>query len=85
MGWVITKDAEGKGEALASDSKSLGPIQTAFDAEVTAIEGALFWYVNNRNISPALIIHSDSTSAMQGQDTPAPDQDKNTPSVYNDG
>jgi ribonuclease HI len=64
VGWVITKDAEGKGEALASDSKSLGPIQTAFDAEVTAIEGALFWYVNNRNISPALIIHSDSTSAM---------------------
>jgi ribonuclease HI len=64
MGWVITKDAEGKGEALASDSKSLGPIQTAFDAEVTAIEGALFWYVNNRNTSPALIIHSDSTSAM---------------------
>jgi ribonuclease HI len=64
VGWVITKDAEGTGEALASDSKSLGPIQTAFDAEVTAIEGALFWYVNNRKISPALIIHSDSTSAM---------------------
>jgi ribonuclease HI len=61
---VITKDADGKGEVLASDSKSLGPIQTAFDAEVTAIEGALFRYVNNRNISPALIIHSDSTSAM---------------------
>jgi hypothetical protein len=64
MGWVITKDAEGKGEALASDSKSLGPIQTAFDAEVTAIEGTLFWYVNNCNTSPALIIHSDSTYAM---------------------
>jgi ribonuclease HI len=64
MGWVITADAEGRGDALAYDSKSLGPIQTAFDAEVTAIEGALFWYVNNRDTSPALTIHSDSTSAM---------------------
>jgi ribonuclease HI len=64
MGWVITKDPQGRGDALAQDSKSLGPIQTAFDAEVTAIEGALFWYLNNRNTSPSLVIHSDSTSAI---------------------
>jgi ribonuclease HI len=43
---------------------TIGPIQTAFDAEVTAIEGALFWYLNNRNISSSLVIHSDSTSAI---------------------
>jgi ribonuclease HI len=64
VGWIITKDPEGKGDALAQDSKSLGPMQTAFDAEVTAIEGALFWYLNNRDTGPSLVIHSDSTSAI---------------------
>jgi hypothetical protein len=42
MGWIITRDPTGGGEALAQDSKSLGPIQTAYDAEVSAIEGAIF-------------------------------------------
>jgi ribonuclease HI len=66
MGWVITRDAAGGGEALAQDHKSLGPqaIQTAYDAEVSAIEGAIFWFLNNRNVSRSLVVHSDSTSAI---------------------
>jgi hypothetical protein len=42
MGWIVTKDATGEGEALAQESKCLGPIQTAYDAEVSAIQGAIF-------------------------------------------
>jgi ribonuclease HI len=64
MGWVVTRDPTGEGEAIAQDSKSLGPMQTAFDAEVVAIEGAIFWYLNNRNVGSSLVIHSDSTSAI---------------------
>jgi hypothetical protein len=64
MGWIVTRDAKGEGEALAQDSKSLGPIQTAYDAEVSAIEGAIFWFLNNRNAGGSLLVHSDSTSAI---------------------
>jgi ribonuclease HI len=64
MGWIITRDPRGEGDAIAQDRKSLGPIQTAYDAEVTAIEGAIFWFLNSRNAGRSLTIHSDSTSAM---------------------
>jgi hypothetical protein len=64
MGWIVTKDATGEGEALAQESKSLGPIQTAYDAEVSAIQGAIFWFLNNRNMGSSLVVHSDSTSAI---------------------
>jgi hypothetical protein len=58
MGWIVTRDATGEGEALAQDSKSLGPIQTAYDAEVSAIEGVIFWFLNNRNAGGSLVVHS---------------------------
>jgi ribonuclease HI len=64
MGWIVTKEAMGEGEALVQDSKSLGPIQTAYDAEVSAIEGAIFWFLNNRNMGSSLVVHSDLTSAI---------------------
>jgi ribonuclease HI len=64
MGWIVTRDATGGGEAVAQDSKSLGPIQTAYDAEVAATEGAVFWFLNNRNAGSSLVVHSDSTSAI---------------------
>ena len=41
LGWVITEDVDGAGEVIAQGSESLGTWQTAFDAEITAIERAL--------------------------------------------
>jgi ribonuclease HI len=64
IGWIITSDAMGGGESLAQDFKSLGPIQTAYDAEVLAIEAAIFWFQNNRIAGSSLVVHSDSTSAI---------------------
>jgi hypothetical protein len=64
MGWIVTKDAEGRGDALAEDSRSLGPIQTAFDAEISAIEGAVYWFLHNGGERKALVVHSDSMSAI---------------------
>jgi ribonuclease HI len=64
MGWVITEDEEGAGNIIAQGSKSLGTRQTAFDAKITAIEDALFWFLNNRSGFKSLVIHSDSTSAI---------------------
>jgi ribonuclease HI len=54
----------GKGPIIAQGSKSLGDKQTAFDAELTAIEAALWWYEENHITHPHLIIHSDSQSAI---------------------
>jgi hypothetical protein len=39
-------------------------MQTAFDAEVAAIEGALYWFLGSGGSSRALVIHSDSASAI---------------------
>jgi ribonuclease HI len=54
----------GKGPAIAQGSKTLGDKQTAFDAELTAVEAAFLWYEDNRTTHPHLIIHSDSQSAI---------------------
>jgi hypothetical protein len=37
----------GKGPVIAQGSKTLGDKQTAFDAELTAVEAALWWYEDN--------------------------------------
>jgi len=36
IGWIVTADADGRGDAIAQGSESLGTRQTAFDAEVAA-------------------------------------------------
>jgi ribonuclease HI len=64
MGWIVTKDASGEDEALAQESKSRRPIQTSYDTEVSAIEGAILWFLNHRNMGSSLVVHSDSTSAI---------------------
>jgi len=61
----VTKDAEGLGPALTQGMKILGAEQTAFDAEVAAIEAVVRWMVqqgppNFRH----MVVHSDSTSAI---------------------
>jgi len=63
VGWIVTADSDGKGEAIAQGSESLGTRQTAFDAEVAAIFRALFWFTGGGHGWKSLIIHSDSTSA----------------------
>jgi hypothetical protein len=54
----------GKGPAIAQGSKTLGDKQTAFDAELTAVEAALLRYEGNYTTYPHLITHSDSQSAI---------------------
>ena len=61
---MITSDETGAGDIIAQGSKSLGTRQTAFDAEIAAIDAVTHWYVLNRADRPALVIHSDSTSAI---------------------
>jgi len=64
IGWIVTADPDGKGEAIAQGSESLGTRQTAFDAEVAAILRALAWFTGGGHGWKSLIIHSDSTSAI---------------------
>jgi hypothetical protein len=54
----------GKGPAIAQGSKTLGDKQTAFDAELSAVEAALLGYEGNYTTHVPLIIHSDSQSAI---------------------
>jgi len=63
VGWVITADSEGKGDAIAQGSES-GARQTAFDAEVAAILRALAWFTGGGHGWKAITIHSDSTNAI---------------------
>jgi len=59
---VATHSSDRAGEITAEGGKSIGEAQTAFDAEIIAIQEALRWF---RTIDfPSLIIHSDSTSAI---------------------
>ena len=81
LGWVITADETGAGDIIAQGSESLGTRQTAFDAEVAAINAVTHWYMQNRADRPALVIHSDSTSAIAraGQTGAGPGQHCYTP------
>jgi hypothetical protein len=54
-------DAEA-GLMIAQGTKTLGTRQTAFDAELTAIEEALRWYETTQYHH--MIIHSNSTSTI---------------------
>jgi ribonuclease HI len=58
LGW----DSKGEGPAITQGSRNLGGQQTAFDAEVAAIEQAIRWFqgVDQRHMT----VHSDSTSAI---------------------
>jgi ribonuclease HI len=62
LGWVITEDDTGAGPTITQGARTLGTKQTAFDAEVAAIEEALKWFGSSPYLH--LIIHSDSTSAI---------------------
>jgi hypothetical protein len=62
FGWLVTHDYVRAGPSVAQGAKTLRPRQTAFDAEVAAIEAALTWY--HRSPFRHLVIHSDSTSAI---------------------
>jgi hypothetical protein len=64
LGWLVTEDDLGKGTIIAQGSKTLGDKQTAFDAELTAVEAALLRYQDNYSAHPHLIIQSDSQSAI---------------------
>jgi len=50
-------------ETLTQGSGTLGTKQTAFDAEVVAIEEAVKWFEQTRE-SRTIAIHTDSTGAI---------------------
>ena len=52
----------GSGIPVAQGGKNLGRRQTAFDAEIAAIEAVFQWHSSN-NLFRNMVIHSDSTSA----------------------
>jgi ribonuclease HI len=62
LGWVITGDDVGAGLTIAQGARTLGTRQTAFDAEIAAIEEVLKWFRSSPYLH--IIIHSDSTSAI---------------------
>jgi ribonuclease HI len=62
LGWISTPDPEGLGAPLAQGKRSIETKQTAFEAEVAAIEDALRWF--NTTYQPALVVHCDSTGAI---------------------
>jgi len=64
LGWIVTSDDRGAGPTIAKGARSLGSRQTAFDAEVAAIEEALRWFSASTSPFLHLTIHADSTSAI---------------------
>jgi ribonuclease HI len=66
LGWVFTKDSKGEGPIISQGARNFGGQQTAFDAEVTAVEQAVKWFMSQgRRLDwHHMTIHSDSTSAI---------------------
>jgi ribonuclease HI len=64
MGWLITKDGKGEGPVISEGARNLGGQQTAFDAEVAAIERVVQWFLSAPHQLRHMTIHSDSTSAI---------------------
>jgi ribonuclease HI len=60
---VVTRDNKGEGPAITEGARNLGGQQTAFDAEVVAIEQAIKWFQTDQD-HRHLTIHSNSTSAI---------------------
>jgi ribonuclease HI len=78
LGWIVTNDDGGTGPIIAKGSRTLGTKQTAFDAEVAAIEEALKWFSAGTSPFLHMTIHSDSTSAIAraGQTGAGPGQQR---------
>jgi hypothetical protein len=57
LGWLITKDNKREGPIIAEGARNLGGQQTAFDAEVAAIEQAVQWFLTADQDLRHLIIH----------------------------
>jgi hypothetical protein len=66
LGWPITEDHKGQGPDIAQGARNLGGQQTAFDAEVSAIEKAVRWFLSQgQNFEyQHMVVHSNSTNAI---------------------
>jgi ribonuclease HI len=75
-GWILPRGSrtwlgnheghKGEGPNISQGARNLGGQQTAFDAEVTAIEQAVKWFLSQGRDSDCyhMTVHSDSTSAI---------------------
>jgi ribonuclease HI len=64
LGWLITSYDKGAGTAVTQGARTFGDKQTAFDAEVAAIEVALWWFERDGARYQHMVVHSDSTSVI---------------------
>jgi ribonuclease HI len=64
FGWIVTRDDKGGGPSVAEGLRNIGSQQTAFDAELAAIERVISWFVEPGSEWQHMTIHSDSTSAI---------------------
>jgi ribonuclease HI len=62
LGWIVTPDDKGEGAPITQGARNIGGQQTAFDAEVAAIEQVVNWFQGAGQ--QHMTVHSDSTSAI---------------------
>jgi hypothetical protein len=76
LGWIITGDDIGARPTIAQWAKALSTRQTAFDAEIAAVEEVLKWFGTSLYLH--MIIHYNSTSAISraGQSGTGPGQQR---------
>jgi len=67
LGYVVTTSEDRSGAVLAPGSRCLGSRQTAFDAEVAAMETALRWH--RTSDSTSAIVRAQHSEAGPGQQT----------------
>jgi ribonuclease HI len=60
----LVKDSKGEGPNISQGARNLGGQQTAFDAEVTAIEHVVKWFLSHGQDRYHMTVHLDSTSAI---------------------
>jgi len=64
-GGLFQKTTPGEDPPLRQGAKTLGGMQTAYDAEIAAIKAILKWYATSEAHGwQHMVIHSDSTSAI---------------------
>jgi hypothetical protein len=57
LGWIVTPDDKGEGPSITQGTHNIGGQQTAFDAELMAIEQVVDWFQGAEQ--QHMTVHSD--------------------------
>jgi hypothetical protein len=79
LGWLITEDQKGGGPVIAQGARNLGGQQTAFDAELSAIEQAVRWFLAQRRGPPIDTWSFTQTRQVPLRGPPTPGRDQARP------